>query len=96
MFQAFLIYIGVINLITFLAWGWDKRAAKKGNRRIPEKRLLWMALLLGAPGAWAGVRAFRHKTVKKSFRWRLIAVTVVQVALLIYVIYWKLTQEPGA
>jgi uncharacterized membrane protein YsdA (DUF1294 family) len=93
MFKAFLIYLAVINLATFLLWGWDKRAAKKGNRRVPEKRLLWMAALLGAAGAWTGVQVFRHKTIKHSFRWKLIAITVLQVALVGYGIYWKLKGE---
>jgi len=93
MFKATLIYLAVINLITFLTWGWDKRAAKKGGQRISEKRLLWLAFLLGSPGAWAGVHFFRHKTIKRSFRWRLIAVTVLQVGFLGYWIYSRMVAE---
>ena len=90
MLEYFLIYLALINLVTFLTWGWDKRAAKKGARRVPEKRLLWMAFWLGAPGAWAGVRVFRHKTIKRSFRVRLIAISVLQIALLLGWLYVRL------
>lgn len=90
MLEYFLLYLLLINLSTFLAWGWDKRAAKKGKRRVPEKRLLWMAFWLGAPGAWLGVRVFRHKTIKRGFRLRLIAISVLQVLLLLTWLYVRL------
>ncbi len=92
MFKIFVYYLIVINLVTFFTWGWDKRAAGRGGRRVPEKRLLWMAFLLGAPGAWAGVRVFRHKTIKKIFRLRLIAVTVVQVLIVGYALFARLAR----
>jgi len=93
MFEATLIYVLLINLSVFLVWGWDKRAAKRGARRVPEKRLLWMAALLGTPGAWLGTRVFRHKTIKKSFRVKLIAITVLQALLGAYLLYRKFLGE---
>jgi len=69
-------YLAAINLVTFVTWGIDKWQARRGGRRVAEKTLLLLALLAGAPGAWIGVRVFRHKTRKASFRWKLVAVTV--------------------
>ena len=78
--EALLTYLAAVNLAAFLAFGWDKWAAKRGARRVPEARLLLFAALLGAPGAWLGVNVFRHKTVKTRFRIRLVLVTVLNLA----------------
>ncbi len=86
--KAFLSYLLVINVAAFLTFGWDKRAARKRARRIPESRLLWLAFLLGAPGAWCGSRVFRHKTVKTSFRIKLTLVTVLELALIGLAVWW--------
>jgi uncharacterized membrane protein YsdA (DUF1294 family) len=46
-----------------LALCWvDKRAAHRGRRRVPERRLLALALCGGGAGLWLGMRLFRHKT----------------------------------
>ena len=65
------------NLAAFAAFGWDKRRARRGGRRIPESRLILLGFALGFGGAWAGVYHFRHKTRKAWFRARLALVTVV-------------------
>ena len=49
------------NLIVFCVYGADKYKAKKDKWRIPEKTLLLMGLLGGAPGALLGMELFRHK-----------------------------------
>ena len=51
-----------VNLITFILYGVDKRRARKGQWRIPEKTLLLGTWLLGGVGAYTGMRMFRHKT----------------------------------
>ena len=58
----------VWNLIVFILYGADKAKAKRGNRRIPEKTLLWCAFLLGGAGGMAGMLVFRHKTRHTKFR----------------------------
>ncbi len=80
MSTAIWIYLGVVNLTTFGMWGFDKWQARRGGRRVAEKTLLLAALLGGFPGAWVGVRVFRHKSSKRSFRWKLALVTVLNVA----------------
>lgn len=62
-----IIYLIVINLITFLTMYIDKRKAKKGKRRIPEKTLFILAFIGGSIGGIAGMYTFRHKTQKSRF-----------------------------
>ena len=56
-----------INVIAFLAFGWDKRQAERHLSRIPERMLLLLALFGGALGALLGQQVFRHKTKKQPF-----------------------------
>ncbi len=65
---AYLIVVGVMSLVCFIAYGLDKRQAVNGGRRVSERTLHLMAFLGGWPGAWFGQRQFRHKTQKVSFR----------------------------
>ena len=58
----------LMSVVTFTFYGFDKRRAIKGGRRVPEARLHWLELLGGWPGAFAGQLLFRHKTQKLSFR----------------------------
>ncbi len=85
---ALLWYLVAVNAIAFLVYGWDKRQARLGRRRVPESRLLWLAFLLGAPGSWFATKVFRHKTVKVSFRLKLLFVTVLEVVLVGAAIWW--------
>ena len=61
-------YLFVINVITFAAFGLDKRKAKKRKFRIRESVLLGLALIGGSFGAMAGMFLFHHKTRKPAFR----------------------------
>ncbi|QDU68548.1 DUF1294 domain-containing protein [Engelhardtia mirabilis] len=65
------------NLFAFALLGWDKRRAIRGGRRIPEARLIGLVYLGALPGLLLGMRTFRHKTVKRSFQWRLALATVI-------------------
>ena len=45
-----------MSAVTFMAYGWDKRRARTGGRRVPERTLQTLALLGGWPGALLGRR----------------------------------------
>ena len=62
-----LIYLLLINLITFLAMYIDKKRAKWGKWRIKESTLFTLALIGGSIGGIAGMYTFRHKTKKTRF-----------------------------
>ena len=62
------LYLLAVNGLAFGAFGWDKRLAQRGLRRVPEARLLLYAALGGALGALLGMRYFHHKTRKPLFR----------------------------
>jgi uncharacterized membrane protein YsdA (DUF1294 family) len=74
-----LVVLAVLNVVSFALFGIDKRRARRGARRIPEATLLLSALVSGTVGAWLGMRAFRHKTRKRSFIAAMVLVTVVDV-----------------
>ena len=56
-----------LNLLSFALFGLDKRRARRGRRRIPERTLLCCAACFGAAGALLAMRLFRHKTKKPLF-----------------------------
>ena len=63
-----LIYLAAVNLITFAAYGIDKRKAEKDKMRISENKLFIMAGIGGSAGAFLGMMLFHHKTKKPEFR----------------------------
>ncbi|CAN7537240.1 DUF1294 domain-containing protein [Pararhizobium sp. LjRoot238] len=69
----------LINLIIFCVFWWDKDAARKGQWRVPESRLLCLALIGGSPGAVAAQRLLRHKTRKEPFRTQLMLICAMHV-----------------
>lgn len=62
-----LVYLLIINAAGFVLMLADKRRAKKKLWRIPEARLIALALFGGSMGVLAGMYAFHHKTRKKKF-----------------------------
>ena len=82
--RYFVVYLAAINLITFCVYGADKRRAKiQGARRVPEKTLFALALLLGSAGALFAMRVFHHKT--RHFRFGIPAILLAQLALGVFV-----------
>ena len=67
--------------------GADKRRARRGDWRVPERTLFLAALLGGAPGALLGMWAFRHKTRHWYFRFFFPLLAVLQAAGLIYLYF---------
>jgi len=68
-----------LSAICFATYALDKSAARRGERRTPESRLLMLGLLGGWPGAVLAQQWLRHKTVKQPFRqmfWFTVAVNI--------------------
>lgn len=81
----------VFSLLAFGFYGFDKRRARLGGRRIPENWLHGLELCGGWPGAWLAQLAFRHKTQKTSFRIVFWAIVVLHVGLWAWWAYTKLS-----
>lgn len=79
------IAIAAMNLAAFLLMGEDKRRAKKGAWRIPEKTLFLVTGLFGGLGGTLGMFMLHHKTKHWYFRIGFPVMLVVQVALLVVV-----------
>ena len=86
---ALLLYLAAVNVVAFAVYGADKRRAKKGKRRVPEKTLFLLAAIGGSLGAWAGMYAFRHKTRHWYFVWGIPAILAVQIALAVWLTVQK-------
>jgi len=76
-----------VNVVAFAYYGYDKACARSSSRRVPELVLHGLTFAGGSVGAYAGMRLFRHKTVKGSFRiffWFLVIMQVLLVAAVAY------------
>ena len=62
--KYFLLFVLIMNAITFTAFGIDKLKAVKGKWRISESTLLLLSLCFGSGGQLAGMKVFHHKTHK--------------------------------
>ncbi len=82
MLDELLVYYLIINIASFVAFGWDKKQARNRAWRIPEKTLLLLALLGGAAGALVGMYSFRHKTKHNKFKWGVPIILSLQIILL--------------
>ena len=79
-----LVWLAVINLVTFAVYGIDKAKAKQGAWRVPEKTLFLLPLLGGSLGALLGMRVFHHKTKHWYFVWGIPLILLVQIALAVW------------
>ena len=82
-----LIYLAVINVVTFFMYGVDKWKAKKSKWRIREAALLTLAVLGGSLGAWLGMKVWHHKTQHKKFKYGVPAIIIFQLLLIAYYLY---------
>ena len=80
-----LVWLAVINLLTYIVYGADKRRARKGKWRVPEKTLFLLPLLGGSIGALLGMRVFHHKTKHWYFVWGIPAILLAQIALAVWI-----------
>lgn len=83
--EFIVIYLILINIAGFFAMCIDKRRAKAGAWRIPEKTLLGIAFFGGSVGVWIGMETFRHKTKHWYFKYGVPAIFLVELLAFLYI-----------
>lgn len=79
-----LVYLVIINLITFLAFAYDKYRAKNDGWRVKNFFLLGLSFLGGSLGGLLGMKFLRHKSKKSYYRLGLPLMVLLQVLVLVY------------
>ena len=72
-------YLLLLSLITFIAYGIDKKKAVKKKYRTKEKTLLSLSFFGGAFGGYSAMLIFRHKT--KGEHWYFTAINLLGLAI---------------
>ena len=83
--KILMIYLGIINVITFLAFAIDKINAVKGKRRIKILTLLGLAFVGGSLGALLGMYTLRHKTKVDYFTVGVPLIMIMQAVVVFFV-----------
>ena len=81
--KELIIYLLIINAVSFLLMLIDKRKAQKNRYRIPEAVLMSAAALGGSLGGLAGMYTVRHKTRKPLFFIGIPVILVLQIVIFI-------------
>lgn len=80
----YLIYLAIINIVTFIAFAIDKLAAIEGRSRIRIVTLLGLAFIGGSFGGLLAMYTFRHKIKKDYFAVGIPLIIVMQVIVIFY------------
>ncbi len=83
-----LIYLALVNLLAVFAVLWDKRKARRGEWRIRESTLLFLAAIGGSLGMYLSMRLIHHKTRHLKFMLGIPILFFVQ--LLLGAFFWAL------
>lgn len=81
-------YIVFINIVGVCAVVLDKRKARRGEWRVPEKSLFTFCVLGACPGVYLAMRAVRHKTLHKRFMLGIPAIFILQIAIIFGIYYF--------
>lgn len=85
-----LIYCGftvICSIIAFIAYGIDKRRARKISTAFPKRDFTCFLFLGGWPGSYLAQQLFRHKTRKVSFRLVFWVIVLLHLGIIGYGIY---------
>lgn len=83
-YKILLVYLGVINFVTFAAFAIDKVNAAEHRSRIRIITLLGLAFIGGSVGALLAMYLLRHKTRKDYFTVGIPLIMIMQVVVLFY------------
>lgn len=72
----------VMNIIAFVLMGHDKKCARQGKWRVPEKTLFLVMACFGGLGGVLGMKVFHHKTQHWYFKVFFPVLLIVQIAVL--------------
>lgn len=75
------LYLILINVLTFVVYGVDKWKARHYRWRISEITLLLLAVVGGSVGAILAIWLLRHKTQHPLFTWGVPGILAVQLLL---------------
>ncbi len=89
-FFAALAFAAIMNIASFALMAHDKRCARLGKRRVPEKRLFLVTACFGGLGGVLGMKTLRHKTKHWYFCVFFPLMLAAQLALLAGGAYWLL------
>lgn len=84
--RYFPVWLAAFSVIAFALMGIDKGKARRGARRIPEKKLFLFTLLGGGIGGTLGMYIFHHKTRHWYFAVFFPLIAIVQIALYIWLV----------
>lgn len=89
----YITYFAAISLISVIVTVYDKKAAKRGKRRIRESTLMLLSLLGGSLAMYITMKKIRHKTKHKKFMLGIPVIIVLQIALIFYLyfVYYGVT-----
>ena len=82
--RILLIYLGIMNLVTFIVFAIDKANARANRSRIKIVTLLGLLFAGGSVGGLVSMYLFRHKTQKDYFTVGMPLIIVMQVVVLFY------------
>ena len=82
--NTIIIYLGLINALSFAIYGWDKFLAIKNKRRVSEFNLLLLTGIGGTIGSLLAMYLFKHKTSKFSFILMFYSILIRQIILLYF------------
>ena len=77
------VYLIIINLIAIVVTAHDKLAAIRQRRRVPEKTLMLISALGGAPAMYLTMLVIRHKTRKPLFMIGILIIFLLELAIIL-------------
>ena len=80
---ASLAIIAIMNIVSFALMEHDKRCARQGKWRVPEKTLFLVTACFGGLGDVLGMKVFHHKTQYWYFKWFFPVLLILQIVVLI-------------
>lgn len=83
------IYLVIINIVTFIAFGIDKLKAVSHKYRIRIVTLLYLAFAGGSAGGLLGMYVFRHKINKDYFRTGIPLIMLMQMVVVFFLMNLK-------